>query len=138
MSSPQHTHLSFPTACILLNLRAALMASVNEVAAKAWSSSTVTNTYEKTRPAYNLDTVEFLLGKVNALESHSEEPFTIVELGAGTGKFTRAMLDVFKRRSVTNIKIISTDPLTEMCEKFKKMVPEVEILQYAASELGKQ
>ena len=114
------------------------MSSVNEVAAKAWSSSTVSNIYEKTRPAYNLDAVEFLLGKVNALVPHSgQEPFTIVELGAGTGKFTRAMLKVFERRSVKNFKVISTEPLKEMCVKFKEMVPDVEIIQYAASELGK-
>ena len=114
------------------------MSSVNGVAAKAWSSSTASNIYEKTRPAYNLDAVEFLLEQVNALVPHpGREPFTIVELGAGTGKFTKAILNVFERRSVTNIKIISTEPLKEMCAKFKETVPEVEVLQYAASELGK-
>ena len=74
--------------------------------------------------------------KVGALKPHlGPEPFTIVELGAGTGKFTRAVLKVFEKHAVKNFKIIATEPLKEMCEKFKEMVPNVEILQCPASDL---
>ena len=120
----------------LRNFRLSKMDLVNE-AAKGWSNPGISNIYEKTRPDYNIDSVEFLLEKVGALEPHlGPEPFTIVELGAGTGKFTRAVLKVFEKRAVKNFKIISTEPLKEMCEKFKEMVPNVEILQCAASDLN--
>ena len=112
------------------------MESVSE-AAKAWSNPDISSIYEKTRPNYNSDAVEYLLEKVGAFEAHQgPEPFTIVELGAGTGKFTRAVLRVFETRGVKNFKIISTEPLQGMCEKFREMVPDVEILQRAASDLN--
>ena len=105
-------------------------------AAKAWSTSSISDIYEKTRPHYNLDGVEFLLEKMGVLKPHQgPEQFTIVELGAGTGKFTRDVLKVFEKQAVRNFKIIATEPLQAMCEKFKEVVPDVEILQCAASEL---
>ena len=86
----------------------------------------------------NPDSVEFLLQKVGALNTHSKsQPFTIIELGAGTGKFTRAVLRVFDKNSVKNAKIIPTDPMKEMCEKFKEMVPNMEIHQRRADNLRK-
>jgi ubiquinone/menaquinone biosynthesis C-methylase UbiE len=119
----------------LRNFHLSKMESVSE-AARGWSNPGVSNIYEKTRPDYNLDSVEFLLEKVGALKPHlGPEPFTIVELGAGTGKFTRAVLKVFEKHAVKNFKIIATEPLKEMCEKFKEMVPNVEILQCPASDL---
>ena len=123
----------------LLKLRYFHLSKMDSVskAAKGWSNPGISNIYEKTRPDYNLDSVEFLLDKVGALEPHvGAEPFTIVELGAGTGKFTRAFLKVFEKRAVKNFKIISTEPLKEMCEKFKEMVPDVEIMQCPASDLS--
>ena len=63
--------------------------------------------------------------------------FHDVELGAGTGKFTRAVLSVLEKRAVKNVKIISTEPIKEMCEKFKEMVPNNEILQRRADNLVK-
>ena len=117
------------------NFHVAKMDTVSE-AAKGWSNPGVANIYEKTRPDYNLDSVEFLLEKVGAFKPRSDpEPFTIVEIGAGTGKFTRAVLKVFEKRGVTNFKIQATEPLKEMCEKFKEMVPNVEICQCAAADL---
>ena len=113
-----------------------LMEGVND-AAKSWSDPETTSLYEKTRPDYNLDSVKYLLEKVGALKKHSgPEPFTIVELGAGTGKFTRAVLKVLKQHSVQNFKIIATEPIKSMCDKFKDMVPEVDIIQCSASDLS--
>ena len=118
------------------NFRLSTMDSVNE-AAKGWSNPEISKIYEKTRPNYNADCVEFLLEKVGALKPHpGPEPCTIVELGAGTGKFTRAVLKLFEDRKVQNCKIIATEPLKEMCETFSKMVPNVEIMQCPASDLS--
>lgn len=109
--------------------------NVNEHAFKAWSSTTASDTYEQFRPDYNSDSVGFLLEKLGALKTHSA-PFTILELGAGTGKFTRAVLRYVNEHSVKNVKIISTDPIKEMCDKFKEMVPNIEMLQRRADDLG--
>ena len=113
--------------------------NINNHAFKAWSSPSISDAYERGRPGYNTDSIEFLLGKVGAFKTHSaSEPFTIVELGAGTGKFTRVVLSVLEKRSVKNVKIIATEPIKEMCEKFKEMVPTIEIRQRPAHNLGKQ
>ena len=111
--------------------------NVKNLASKAWSNSSVSDIYEQTRPDYNLDSVEFLLRQLGALQQRSQE-FVITELGAGTGKYTRAMIKVLEQHSSReNVKIIATEPLEEMCDKFKEMVPGVKILQCAASNIGK-
>ena len=111
--------------------------NVKNLASKAWSNSSVSDIYEQIRPDYNLDSVEFLLRQLGALQQRSDE-FVIAELGAGTGKYTRAMIKVLEQNSSReNVKIIATEPLREMCEKFKEMVPGVKILQCAANNIGK-
>ena len=62
--------------------------NAEDIASKAWSSASVNNIYEQTRPGYTAESVEFLLDKIGALKQTSQE-FVIVEVGAGTGKYTR-------------------------------------------------
>lgn len=111
---------------------------INIQAAKAWSMPLVSDIYEQTRPNYNTESVEFLLEKIGALKVHSESnKFTIVELGAGTGKFTRAILKVLDNHFIKNVRLVSTEPVKEMCEKFKEMVPNIQLLQCPAHSLSK-
>ncbi|KAJ7387056.1 hypothetical protein OS493_004020 [Desmophyllum pertusum] len=56
----------------------------------------------------------------------------ILELGSGTGKFTRVMLEVLKDEDV---QIIASDPLGNMCEHFKRLLPDTEIIQCAAENI---
>ena len=74
------------------------------------------------------------------LESYSDsQEFQLVEVGAGTGKFTRAALRVLAERGVdNNVKVISTEPMKEMCGKFREIVTSnVEIRERPAHDLGK-
>ena len=94
---------------------------------------TDTSLYERGRPEYSKESVEFLLRKVGALSHQADEPFTILELGTGTGKFTRVMADLLKDRSA---RIIASDPQQDMCDKFREIVPEIEIMQFPAEQIG--
>lgn len=86
------------------------------------------NLYEKGRPNYSKESVQYLLQKVGVLAENDSKPLTILEIGAGTGKFTRVIVDVLKSRS--NVRIIASDSQSSMCEKFKKIIPNVEILHF--------
>lgn len=89
-------------------------------------------TYHATRPDYDKEAVEFLLEKVGAKPNESES--VILELGAGTGKLTKDMLEILKGDSKT--KIIASDPSWNMCKEFKEMLPDVEMHQFAAEKIG--
>ncbi len=58
----------------------------------------------------------------------------ILELGSGTGKFTRVMLQALKDEDVH---VIASEPLENMCEHFKRTLPETELIQCAAESIGK-
>lgn len=91
------------------------------------------NLYEKGRPEYSRESVEYLLEKLGVLDNDSSKPLTILEIGTGTGKFTRVLMDVLKPRS--NVRIIPSDAQASMCEKFKKIVPNVEISHFKAEDI---
>ena len=86
---------------------------------------------------------QFLLRKLGLKDHESmdvaapgtERPFTILEVGCGTGKFTRVMVEVLKGK---NVKVIASEPLQSMCEQFKVMVPDAEIIQCPAEKIRKQ
>ena len=50
--------------------------------------------YEKGRPEYSKESVEFLLSCVGALPSENNEATKLLEIAAGTGKFTRVMAEI--------------------------------------------
>lgn len=106
------------------------------VARKAFSSAA---NYETVRSDYPVEAVEFLLQKLGvtdneASNSTGNRPFTILELGCGTGKFTRVMVKLLTGKKV---KVIASEPLQSMCQQFKLMVPETEIIQCAAEKIRK-
>ena len=94
--------------------------------------------YENVRPGYPVDAVKFFLEKLGALNSddncNESRPFTILELGSGTGKLTRTILEVLMGK---NIRVIASDPVKSMCEQFKVTVPETEIIQCPAEKIRK-
>ena len=107
---------------------------VHECARKGFASA---SNYEKVRPNYPVDAVKFFLRNLGFLdESKAVRPgrVKILELGSGTGKFTRIMLEVLKDEDV---EVIASDPLENMCEHFKRALPETKLIQCAAENIGK-
>ena len=113
---------------------------VAQVARKAFASS---SNYENVRPNYSLEAVEFFLRKLGlrdsnntamGAENQSHRPFTILEIGCGTGKFTRVMSEVLKGK---NVKMIASEPLESMLKQFKQIVPNTETIQCPAENIRK-
>ncbi|EDO42675.1 predicted protein [Nematostella vectensis] len=103
---------------------------------KLGSRFTDSKTYENVRPSYTREPVEFLLKKIGALNEDGtpcNREFKILELGAGTGKFTRVVMEVLEKNP--NFQVIASEPLPEMCHKFKEVLPGVEVMQFAAEDI---
>ncbi|KAL9985922.1 hypothetical protein ACROYT_G008376 [Oculina patagonica] len=108
--------------------------TVSIVAQRAFASAT---NYEHVRSGYAVEAVEFLLQKLGVKDNDSsnstrDRPFTILELGCGTGKFTRVMVEVLTGK---NVRVIASDPMQSMCDQFKLVVPDTEIIQCAAEQI---
>jgi len=78
--------------------------------------------YEAGRPEYPPETIQELL----AGASYSSEEI-ICDLGAGTGKLTKALLE-----SCSNAEVWAVEPSQEMCAVFSQQCPEVPIKQGSA------
>ena len=91
--------------------------------------------YERGRPEYSEESVEFLLNRVDALPFDKQEPIKLLEIAAGTGKFTRAMVRVLGAKKA-NVEIIASDSQEVMCDMFRRVVPGIEMLQFPAENIG--
>eukprot|EP00123_Amoebidium_parasiticum_P001089 comp12090_c1_seq1/m.6822 comp12090_c1_seq1/g.6822 ORF comp12090_c1_seq1/g.6822 comp12090_c1_seq1/m.6822 type:complete len:277 (-) comp12090_c1_seq1:493-1323(-) len=96
--------------------------NIHQVAAKAWSSQAAS--YEAGRPTYPTAATEFIVNTF-ALTSTSH----VVDVAAGTGKFTRGL------RKACESKIVAVEPLAEMIEQFRCVLPDIEIVQGTAEHL---
>lgn len=104
--------------------------SVHSAAVAGYTSSH-TDQYDRGRPEYALESVEVLLDRVNF--PHSRRG-VILELGAGTGKFTTTLDRALKG---TQAKIISSEPLDGMREKLITTVSgEIEVLSCQAENIS--
>lgn len=72
--------------------------------------------YERGRPEYPQDAVNFLISKAG-ISSAS----TVVDLGAGTGKFTKLLLPI-------KANLIAVEPVEGMRKTFSTLLPNVKIL----------
>ena len=110
--------------------------SVHAIAEKGFAQSSL---YDSVRPSYKHESVEFLLKKLRVLGEDCVQEVTVLELGAGTGLFTRAMVDVLAaNRADKRVQIIATEPLASMCEKLRDHCPGIEIRQCRAESTGKR
>ena len=103
--------------------------NVLECARKGFASA---SDYEKVRQDYPIEAVKFFLEKLRLLDNNTTK--AVLELGSGTGKFTRVMLEVLKDQDV---RVTASDPLEHMCEHFKRVLPETDIIQCAAEKISK-
>ena len=93
--------------------------------------------YEKGRPEYSKESVEFLLSCVGALPSANNEATKLLEIAAGTGKFTRVMAEILTEKKA-NVKVIASDSQEAMCDMFRRCIPTIEILRFPAGNIGKK
>ncbi|XP_031552157.1 uncharacterized methyltransferase-like C25B8.10 [Actinia tenebrosa] len=89
--------------------------------------------YEKGRPKYTKESVEYLLKQVGVLGKDNDSALTILELGAGTGMFTKVLVEALK--GFPKIRIIASDPQLLMLEKLKKNIPGIEAMQFLAEKI---
>ena len=92
--------------------------------------------FEKGRPDYSKESVEFLLSRVGALPSDCKGSTKLLEIAAGTGKFTRAMAEVLRAKKA-NVEVIASDSLEKMCDMFRCLVPGIEVLHFPAENIGR-
>ena len=83
----------------------------------------VAEMYERARPGYPPAAVRFLAGR---LDLHRGR--TVVDLGCGTGKFTRALLP-------TGAAIVAVDPTPGMRAVFERVLPSVAVLPGTAERI---
>lgn len=93
-----------------------MSAGTNERQVRAASFSGVADAYARARPGYPEDAVRWLAG---------EEPCDVVDLGAGTGKLTRSLVDLGHR-------VTAVEPLPEMIEQLRVAVPEATAVEGGA------
>lgn len=79
--------------------------------------------YERGRPGYPAAAVEFLRQTFNISSAT-----TVVDLAAGTGKFTRRLADL-------GCQIIAIEPVEGMRQKFQTLLPNIPILEGTAESI---
>lgn len=82
--------------------------------------------YEKGRPGYSAAAVAYLLQRLGV--ARSSDTRRVVDLAAGTGKFTRALLDA-------GVRPIAVEPVAHMRETFASTTPGVEVRDGSAEAL---
>lgn len=93
--------------------------SADATAAAALSFGQAADAYDRGRPDYPLDAVRWLTG---------EQPLSVLELGAGTGKLTAALVAL-------GHDVHATDPDPRMLERLAQTVPEARLSQTRAEEI---
>ena len=108
--------------------------SVHPIAQGGFDTSQI---YDQVRPSYSKDVVNFLLDKlgVATFDASSNQPLRILELGAGTGKFTATLQEVLRD---SKVQIIASEPLLSMREEFKKRHPDIAIKDFPAENIGRE
>ncbi|MEJ0036459.1 MAG: class I SAM-dependent methyltransferase [Gammaproteobacteria bacterium] len=86
--------------------------SVHRAAAEGFSSGA--EVYVRGRPDYPPQALDWLRNSLGLAVGRA-----VVDLGAGTGKFTRVLL-------ATGAKVIAVDPVMPMLDRLRRDVPEVE------------
>ncbi|MBI3098173.1 MAG: class I SAM-dependent methyltransferase [Planctomycetes bacterium] len=91
---------------------------IHETAAKGFQSAA--GLYDRGRPDYPLEGVECLLRELRLDPSR-----TVIDLGAGTGKFTRLLI-------ASGATIIAVEPVEEMRRQFAASLPGIRLVDGAA------
>ena len=120
-----------------LKSSAVLNVSKMSVHPTAESGFTSSELYDRVRPGYSKEVVSFLLDKLGVIHGKNApsdmQPTRILELGAGTGKFTRTLQDVLRG---SNVQMIASEPVLSMRQEFAKIFPDLKIKDFSAENMG--
>jgi len=83
--------------------------------------------YEEARPGYPADAIEFLINELGLNEGNK----VVLELGSGTGKFTRHLLPWTNPKGGIS-KIIAVEPSAQMRQMILKFIPDITALEGTA------
>ena len=83
----------------------------------------VADVYQRSRPSYPQEAIDWIAAKLG-LGSGT----TVLDLGAGTGKLTRALVE-------TGARVIAVEPGDAMRAELERALPEVEALRGAAEDI---
>ena len=97
---------------------------IHDVAARGFQIAS--EVYDRGRPEYPQSAVEHLLRQLNVGSAS-----TVVELGAGTGKFTRILAASLPAET----KVIAVEPVEGMRNKFSALLPAVQLLAGSAEKI---
>ena len=95
---------------------------IHEIAAAGFQAAS--ETYERGRPDYPVEAVEFLINTLGI-----DPTTTAVELGAGTGKFTRMLT------SLSGARVIAVEPVENMRRQLQSLQPAVTVLDGTAESI---
>jgi len=111
--------------------------SVHPIAQGGFDKLDTSQIYERARPSYSKDVANFLLDKLGiaTFDASSSQPFRILELGTGTGKFTGTLRKVLRD---SKVQIIASEPLLSMREEFRRKHPDITIKDFAAENIGRE
>lgn len=87
---------------------------------RAYAFGLVAEEYERGRPSYPSSAIRWLLG---------DEPLDVVDLGAGTGKLTSALVAAGHR-------VVAIEPLVQMRAILSERVPSVDVVAASAESTG--
>jgi len=82
-----------------------------------------TDRYEKARPTYPEEAISYII-ETCKIDSKA----VVVDVGAGTGKFSRSLVD-------KKITLIAIEPVKEMIQKFKQVLPSTPIFEGTAEKI---
>jgi len=110
---------------------------VHEVASKVFHNA---KEYNKARPGYKRPIVDLFLeklglSKVSETGNENEKPITLLELAAGTGQFTKALVEVIEGTSVQ--RFIASEPVESMSKVLKENNPGVEFMSFRSEHIRK-
>ncbi len=95
--------------------------------------------YDAHRPSYPAEAVSAFLDKLQVLrgDGRTPEPLLIVEIGAGTGKFTELLSRQAALSGATAVSIVAVEPHAEMrAQLAAKQLAHVTVVDGHAADLG--
>ena len=80
--------------------------------------------YERSRPVYPSESVEMIFKLMQVSSENNFDKIKCLDLGAGTGKFTRLLLPFFSESSQESAPIVAIEPSEEMVNQFRAVIPD--------------